>query len=83
LEDEDIRNKKPELAEAVRKCLETATYELDADTQKRLLKAASYGKTFLNASQTDHNAIYEVCKYLRVVYNLRDAANLQRTVTYH
>ena len=72
LEDEDVRNKKTELVQGVKDCIAAGQFELNTNFQTKLLKVASYGKTFLSAQDIDHNGLYEVCKYLRVIYNLKN-----------
>ena len=49
----------------------------------KLLKAASYGKTFLGNQLIDPNLLNETCKYLRVSNALRrNGAVGGRVVTY-
>jgi len=45
--DEHLRNIKPDLVGAVDTCIDAAGREYDVGWQKKLLKAASFGKTFL------------------------------------
>jgi hypothetical protein len=48
-----------------------------------LLKAASYGKTFLGNQLIDPNLLNETCKYLRVVNALKRSGGIGgRVVTY-
>lgn len=49
LEDEDVRNKKTELVQGVKDCIAAGQFELNTNFQTKLLKVASYGKTFLSA----------------------------------
>ena len=81
LPDEDIRNKKNELANGVLDCINAGAFELYQETQSKLLKAASYGKAFLSATQIDHNILGQVCRYLRVVHNIKNEIYC-RTITY-
>ena len=81
LPDEDIRNKKNELSNGVLDCMNAGSFELYQETQSRLLKAASYGKAFLSPSQIDHNLLGQVCRYLRVVHNIKNELYC-RTITY-
>ena len=64
----------------MKECIEAGSIEFNELLQQKILKAASYGKTFLNASQIDHNSLHETCRYLRVVNNLRKSRGL-RTMT--
>ena len=81
LPDEDIRNKKNELSNGVLDCINAASFELYQETQSKLLKAASYGKAFLSPTQIDHNLLGQVCRYLRVVHNIKNELYC-RTITY-
>lgn len=81
LPDEDIRNKKNELANGVLDCINAGAFELYQETQSKLLKAASYGKAFLSPTQIDHNLLGQVCKFLRVVHNIKNELYC-RTITY-
>eukprot|EP00003_Mantamonas_plastica_P023305 TRINITY_DN416_c0_g1_i1.p1 TRINITY_DN416_c0_g1~~TRINITY_DN416_c0_g1_i1.p1 ORF type:complete len:831 (-),score=270.28 TRINITY_DN416_c0_g1_i1:30-2522(-) len=67
--DENIRNIKTELADAVDACIEAAGHEFDYNTQRQLLKAASFGKCFLDYYEPD--AFVEMCKMLRVINAVR------------
>ncbi|XP_050088699.1 vacuolar protein sorting-associated protein 16 homolog [Anopheles aquasalis] len=55
---------------AVADCIEAAGYEFDSNTQKSLIRAAYFGKSFL----ADYNVIEYVrmCKTLKVLNALRD-----------
>ncbi|CAK6981606.1 vacuolar protein sorting-associated protein 16 homolog [Scomber scombrus] len=72
--DEYLREIKEQsmLGEAVRQCVEAAGHEYDSNTQKSLLRAASFGKCFL----TDFSAesFVSTCRELRVLNAVRDAA---------
>lgn len=81
LPDEDIRNKKSELANGVTDCITAGSFELCPETQSKLLKAASYGKAFLSPTQIDHNLLGQVCHYLRVVHNIKNELYC-RTITF-
>ncbi|BGO93965.1 Vacuolar protein sorting-associated protein 16 [Rhodotorula toruloides] len=59
-----------EMREAVEGCLDAAAKEWDEDEQKRLLKAAAFGKSFLEAyNPTDY---VQTTKILRVLNAVRD-----------
>ncbi|KAJ3045631.1 hypothetical protein HK097_001142, partial [Rhizophlyctis rosea] len=67
--DENIRNIKTDLTEAVDTCLEAAGHELDVGRQRDLLKAASFGKAFLDAYPADKFA--DMCRAIRVLNAVR------------
>lgn len=50
--------KKKELAEGVNECIEAGIFEINTSDSALLLKAASYGKTFLNPSEIDHDVLF-------------------------
>lgn len=60
------------LGEAVRQCVEAAGHEYDSNTQKSLMRAASFGKCFLTDFSPD--AFVSTCRELRVLNAVRDAA---------
>ncbi|KAJ3129946.1 hypothetical protein HK098_007212 [Nowakowskiella sp. JEL0407] len=68
--DENIRNIKPELAEAVDTCVECAGEEFYAHRQKLLLKAASFGKCFLDTYNSEY--FVSTCQIIRVLNALRN-----------
>ncbi|KAJ8255903.1 hypothetical protein COCON_G00197670 [Conger conger] len=70
--DEYLREIKEQslLGEAVRQCVEAAGYEHEPDTQKTLLKAASFGKCFL--SNFPPEQFVSMCRDLRVLNAVRD-----------
>ena len=47
IEDDELRSKKGELSQGVLDCIQAGQFEISIDYQTKLLKAASYGKTFL------------------------------------
>lgn len=57
------------LAEAVDDCIEAAGYEFEAHWQKKLLKAASFGKSALDMYNSDR--FVQMCDYLRVLNAVR------------
>ena len=54
---------------------------INPETQSRLIKAAAYGKGFLDPNQIDHNQLSEVCKSLRIVNTFKNEV-FARTMTY-
>jgi hypothetical protein len=66
IEDDDLRSKKDELANAVSDCITAGQFEIQQEYQIKLLKAASYGKTFLGSTVIDADKLSEVCRVLRV-----------------
>uniref|UniRef100_A0A3Q0T1W0 Vacuolar protein sorting-associated protein 16 homolog n=1 Tax=Amphilophus citrinellus TaxID=61819 RepID=A0A3Q0T1W0_AMPCI len=72
--DEYLREIKEQsmLGEAVRQCVEAAGHEYDTNTQKSLMRAASFGKCFLTDFSPDH--FVTTCRELRVLNAVRDSA---------
>ncbi|KAG9349381.1 hypothetical protein JZ751_027824, partial [Albula glossodonta] len=70
--DEYLREIKEQslLGEAVRQCVEAAGYEHEPETQKTLLRAASFGKCFL--SNFPPEQFVSMCRDLRVLNAVRD-----------
>ncbi|KFP03155.1 Vacuolar protein sorting-associated protein 16, partial [Calypte anna] len=70
--DEYLREIKEQklLPEAVRQCIEAAGYEHEPDTQKSLLRAASFGKCFLDKFPPE--SFVRMCQDLRVLNAIRD-----------
>ncbi|NXR71122.1 VPS16 protein, partial [Pycnonotus jocosus] len=58
------------LPEAVGQCIEAAGYEHEPDTQKSLLRAASFGKCFLDKFPPE--GFVRMCRDLRVLNAVRD-----------
>lgn len=79
----NILTEKKGLQEAVEECIDAACFELSTTEQLRLLRAAHFGKTFLNPNNStfDHNKFSHSCKILRVISSLRNE-NLARAITY-
>lgn len=67
--DENIRSIRPELADAVDACIEAAGHEFNQVRQRSLLKAAAFGKTFLESYNSDR--FVEMCQILRVLNSVR------------
>ncbi|KAI3365893.1 hypothetical protein L3Q82_000872 [Scortum barcoo] len=72
--DEYLREIKEQsmLGEAVRQCVEAAGHEYDTNTQKSLLRAASFGKCFLTDFSPDH--FVSTCRELRVLNAVRESS---------
>ncbi|NXE30720.1 VPS16 protein, partial [Ardeotis kori] len=70
--DEYLREIKDQklLAEAVSQCIEAAGYEHEPDTQKSLLRAASFGKCFIDKFPPE--SFVRMCQDLRVLNAIRD-----------
>ncbi|KAK2511401.1 Vps16 [Columba guinea] len=70
--DEYLREIKDQklLPEAVSQCIEAAGYEHEPETQKSLLRAASFGKCFLDKFPPD--GFVRMCQDLRVLNAVRD-----------
>lgn len=68
--DENIQRIRPNLPEAVDTCVKAAGHEFDPYWQKRLLKAASFGKSVLELYNSDE--FVEMTEKLRVLKAVRD-----------
>ncbi|OJJ51089.1 hypothetical protein ASPZODRAFT_56501 [Penicilliopsis zonata CBS 506.65] len=68
--DENIQRIRSSLPEAVDTCVKAAGHELDIYWQKRLLKAASFGKSVLELYNSDE--FVEMTEKLRVLKAVRD-----------
>lgn len=71
LADETIRSLSSRLPDAVGMCIAAAGFVLQADVQKMLLLAASFGKTYLN--QYPAEDFVQMCRTLRVLNAVRHA----------
>ncbi|KAF9430792.1 hypothetical protein BGZ94_003842 [Podila epigama] len=67
--DENIRSIRLELSDAVEACIEAAGHESNHQYQRSLLKAASFGKCFLEIHNAD--SFVDMCKTLRVLNAVR------------
>lgn len=61
----------PDLREAVDTCLKAAACEFNQQTQRELLKAANFGKSFQQCQKFNHDRFVETCKNLRVLNAVR------------
>ncbi|CDW59792.1 Vacuolar protein sorting-associated protein 16-li ke protein [Trichuris trichiura] len=68
---EYVRMIQNQMHEAVLKCIEAAENSFDPPTQKKLLKAASFGKVF--APDAEVARYTSTCRILRTLNNLRQA----------
>ena len=68
--DENIQRIRASLPEAVDACVKAAGHEFDTYWQKRLLKAASFGKSVLDLYNSDE--FVEMTEKLRVLTSVRD-----------
>lgn len=68
--DENIQRIRSSLPEAVDTCVKAAGHEFDLYWQKRLLKAASFGKSVLELYNSDD--FVEMTEKLRVLRSIRD-----------
>ena len=68
--DENIQRIKPSLPDAVETCIRAAGHELNHTLQKRLLRAASFGKSVLDLYSSDE--FVDMCEDLRVLNAVRD-----------
>ncbi|KKK27329.1 hypothetical protein P175DRAFT_0529206 [Aspergillus ochraceoroseus IBT 24754] len=68
--DENIQRIRSSLPEAVDTCVKAAGHEFDVHWQKRLLKAASFGKSVLDLYNSDE--FVEMTEKLRVLQAVRD-----------
>ncbi|RKP16669.1 hypothetical protein ROZALSC1DRAFT_31443, partial [Rozella allomycis CSF55] len=68
--DEIIRTILPNLTEAVDECIEAALHDMDVDSQAKLLKSASFGKSYLETY--NHSKFVKACQVIRILHNLRN-----------
>jgi len=68
--DENVRSIKNELSNAVDECIEAAGHEYSHKTQRTLLKAAAFGKAFLDHYPAEK--FVNMCKTLRVLNAIRN-----------
>ncbi|KAB0801758.1 hypothetical protein PPYR_03944 [Photinus pyralis] len=68
--DEYICLVKNALTKAVAQCIEAAGYEFDTDVQKMLIRAAQFGKCFVES--IDSEDYVRMCRLLRVLNSVRD-----------
>ncbi|KAI9671303.1 MAG: hypothetical protein M1831_004212 [Alyxoria varia] len=66
---ENLQLIKDRLPEAIDSCIAAAGHEYDADTQRQLLKAASFGKTSLDIYDSD--AFVDMCETVRTLNAVR------------
>jgi hypothetical protein len=62
-----------QLAPSVEACVEAAGYEFDVQLQKHLLRAASFGKSYLNSRAFESSRFVETTKLLRVLNQVSDS----------
>ncbi|KAI9595625.1 Vps16, N-terminal region-domain-containing protein [Syncephalis fuscata] len=67
---EHIRNLKDDLATAINECIEVASLESSPYWRRNLLKAASFGMSFMDAYNAD--TFVDMCSYLRVLNDIND-----------
>ncbi|KAH0615723.1 hypothetical protein JD844_026076 [Phrynosoma platyrhinos] len=81
--DEYLREIKDQnlLPEAVRQCIEAASYEHEPEVQKSLLRAASFGKCFIDKFPPE--SFVETCRDLRICYRDRCQAIFLSTSAHH
>lgn len=69
--DEYIRLVKPDLPIAVQDCIDAAAFEFSPDVQKKLIRAAQFGKCFfMDPELTEH--FVKTGRWLRVLNSVRD-----------
>eukprot|EP00112_Aurelia_sp_Birch-Aquarium-sp1_P019595 Seg4875.2 transcript_id=Seg4875.2/GoldUCD/mRNA.D3Y31 product="Vacuolar protein sorting-associated protein 16" protein_id=Seg4875.2/GoldUCD/D3Y31 len=68
--DDYMRAIKNHLQEAVHECIKAAGHEFEPKAQRSLMKAASFGKSFLKDMKPQ--TFVEMCQTLRVLNNVRD-----------
>lgn len=68
--DENIQLIRPSLPDAVAACVQAAGQEYSTYWQKKLLKAASFGKSILDLYSSDD--FVDMCEKLRVLHAVRD-----------
>lgn len=78
--DEYLCMAKPQLQQAVRECIDASCYEFDPEIQKILIKAAYFGKGFINSFNPDD--YIKKCRFLRVLNAIRHP-NIGIPLTYN
>ncbi|CAO1620419.1 unnamed protein product [Parajaminaea phylloscopi] len=68
--DESLRTIRAQLPQAVDTCIDAASHEWEVIWQRRLLKAAALGKSFLDGAY-DSSRFVQVSRLLRVLNNVR------------
>ena len=68
--DDNIRGIRESLVEAVNMCIEAAAHEFNVELQQQLLRAASYGRCFLEFHSSDR--MIQMISNLRVLNAVRD-----------
>lgn len=69
-DEEDIIDDKVKLRKGIEEVIKAAAFELDQKKQMKLLKAASYGKVFLEDDTFDHNMINNTCREVKLWTNI-------------
>ncbi|KAH9267559.1 hypothetical protein BASA84_000611 [Batrachochytrium salamandrivorans] len=69
--DENIRSIRGQLMEAVISCIDSACNEFDIHLQKALLRAASFGKAFLDSFSADR--FVDACQTIRVLNAIHES----------
>lgn len=78
-----IKNSPPEqyifenkqiVKDGVGEVLKAAVFELNPKKQMKLIKAARYGKIFLEEDYPDKDCIANICKFAKIITNLRNLA---------
>ncbi|KAL2918872.1 Vacuolar protein sorting-associated protein 16 [Polyrhizophydium stewartii] len=68
--DENVRSIRSQLMDAVISCIDAAGNEFDVQLQKALLRAASFGKAFLESFSAER--FVDMCRSVRVLNAVRD-----------
>ena len=68
--DENIRTIRHDLMDAVSTCIDAAGNEFDPSLQRALLRAASFGKSFLESYSADR--FVDMCRSIRILNAVRD-----------
>ncbi|GAB6031871.1 Vacuolar protein sorting-associated protein 16 [Chamberlinius hualienensis] len=68
--DDYLRTIRDQIEEGVSQCIEAAGHEYFSSNQKTLLRAASFGKSFI--PEMDSKPFYNMCQTLRVLNAIRD-----------
>lgn len=69
-DEEDIVDDKVKLRKGIEEVIKAAGFELDQKKQMKLLKAASYGKVFLEDDTFDHNTLHNTCREVKLWSNM-------------
>lgn len=78
--EEYIYDDKKTMRQGVEELIKAAFFELYEKKQKKLIEAASYGKIFLDQNYTNKDCIADICRNMKLIFNMRKQAG--KSITY-